>query len=347
MANIHYFQRYHTEENVHTANAFLLINRLYQYNPQYFYEFLKGIIDDPQLDYQFQLSMTLQTKSKKGKNSTIPDAMLMQNGYRICVETKIKDWFYPSQIQGHIEAFEKCDTRYKLFLTLSNVNDCAIKNTIEEMVQKFNEDKNLFNEERLVYRHMTFEKLVDSIESLLTERDYEFRDVIDDYRDYCTEQNLIDDRYQLMKIYATGDTFEINKKLNLYYRRSTDNIYADILGMYKDKRVYAVGRIVKTVKAYMPENELILPEGELLTEDERARIIEAIEDSQRYGYNLKDVEHNFFLVDGFEECNFVKASPYGLLGSKKFKLESDYGISDIKNKSTKQIAEELSDKTWF
>ena len=30
---IHYFQRYHTKENVSTANTMLLLSRLYQYSP--------------------------------------------------------------------------------------------------------------------------------------------------------------------------------------------------------------------------------------------------------------------------------------------------------------------------
>ena len=41
--NIHYFQRYHTKENVSTANTMLLLSRLYQYSPDRFFLFLKQL----------------------------------------------------------------------------------------------------------------------------------------------------------------------------------------------------------------------------------------------------------------------------------------------------------------
>lgn len=347
MSNIHYFQRYHSKENVHTANAFLLINKLYQYNPQYFYNLLDLLVaEDTSMDYQFRLSMTMQVRSEDKKGSTVPDAMIVQNGYRLCFETKIGDWFYIEQFKGHIKSFDKLDTKYKIMISLSNKNECSIAKDIQGLVDEFNKTNELYNEERLIYIHLTFEKLIDYIEDILSERDYEFKDIIEDYREYCIEQGLIDDKYQLMKIFAAGDTLEINKKLNLYYRKATDNIYTDILGMYKEKSVVCIGKIYKTVKAYMPNNELIILGGQVPTQEEKDRIRLAILDAEKYGYNLYTVEHNFFFVENFEDCNFVKTSKGSLFGGKIFKLEEDYGIMDIKNKTIKQIANELSEKTW-
>ena len=347
MANIHYFQRYHSKENVHTANAFLLINRLYQYKPQYFYSFLDSLVEnDPNNEYNFRLNMTLQAKSEQKKSSTVPDAMIVQYGYRICVEAKIGDWFYIEQIQGHLKSFNNLDTKYKLFLTLSNENECRIGTEIKKLVNEFNKSKELYNEERLIYIHLTFEKLIETIEALLSDRDYEFADVLGDYREYCFEQGLIDNKYQLMKAYAVGDTLTINKKLNLYYRKSTDNIKADLLGLYNNKSIVAIGRIYKIIKATMPEDVLIVSGEEDITEDEYNRIKEAILDSENYGYNLRTIEHNFFMVEHFVDCEFIKTSKGGLLGGKLFELESDYGIEDIKKKTLEEIATELSHKTW-
>ena len=346
MANIHYFQRYHSKENVHTANAFLLINRLYQYKPQYFYSFLETLVEDEQYDYDFRLNMHLQIKSEHKKGSTIPDAMIVQQGYRLCVEAKIGDWFHIGQVKGHLKSFDKLDTKYKIFLTLSNENECRLGNEIQELVDGFNKSKQLYNEDRLIYKHLTFESLIERIESILSDRDYEFEEILSDYRDYCYEQELIDNKYQLMKAYATSHTLEANKRLNLYYRKSTDNIRADMLGLYFNKKIVAIGKICKTVKASMPDGELKIAEGETVTDDEYNRIKEAIIDSKKYGYNLETVEHNFFLVEKFEDCNFVKTSKRGLFGGKLFDLESSYGIKDIKKKSVKEIADELSQKSW-
>ncbi len=346
MANIHYFQRYHSKENVHTANAFLLINRLYQYKPQYFYSFLETLAEDEQYDYDFRLSMRLQERSENKKSSTIPDAMIIQQGYRLCVEAKIGDWFHIGQVKGHLKSFDKLDTKYKIFLTLSNENECRIGDEIRNLIDEFNKSKKLFNEERLIYKHLTFESLIERIESFLLDRDYEFEEILNDYRDYCSEQGLIDNKYQLMKAYAVSQTLEINKKLNLYYRKSTDNIKADMLGLYCNKKIVAIGKIYKTVKASMPNGKLKLTDCKQITDEEYENIKEAIIDSKRYGYNLETVEHNFFLVEKFEDCEFIKTSKGGMFGGRMFALESSYGIKDIRKKSLKEIADELSQKSW-
>ena len=252
MSGIHYFQRYHGKENVHTANAFLLINRLYQYKPRYFYEFLDNLVEGEMSEYDFRVNMTLQAKSTTDRDSTVPDAMIMQNGYRLCVEAKLGDWFDIRQIEGHLKAFSALDTKYKIFLSLSNCSQCGIAQDIIKRTEDFNKIHQLYNEERLIYRHLTFENLVGIIEALLTDRDYEFSEILEDYKAYCLEQGLIDTRYQLMKVYATGATFDINMKLNLYYRKSTDSIKAELLGLYIGKKVAAIGRIIKTVRALMP-----------------------------------------------------------------------------------------------
>ncbi|GIO41392.1 hypothetical protein J41TS4_11500 [Paenibacillus apis] len=43
---IHFFQRYHSKENVDTANAMLLISRLYSYSPAKFFTFLEEVLPE-------------------------------------------------------------------------------------------------------------------------------------------------------------------------------------------------------------------------------------------------------------------------------------------------------------
>ena len=38
---VHYFQRYHSKENVATANTMLLLSRLYSYSPEKFFQAIK------------------------------------------------------------------------------------------------------------------------------------------------------------------------------------------------------------------------------------------------------------------------------------------------------------------
>jgi hypothetical protein len=57
--NIHYFQRYHSKENVATANAMLLLSRLYLYSPTKFYMVLSEILGD---NANVELTFKIQDK---------------------------------------------------------------------------------------------------------------------------------------------------------------------------------------------------------------------------------------------------------------------------------------------
>lgn len=41
---IHYFQRYHSKENVDTSNTMLMLSRLYNYNADKFFAMLNALI---------------------------------------------------------------------------------------------------------------------------------------------------------------------------------------------------------------------------------------------------------------------------------------------------------------
>ena len=41
---LHYFQRYHSKENVVTANTMLLLSRLYSYDTNKFFRFLSNFL---------------------------------------------------------------------------------------------------------------------------------------------------------------------------------------------------------------------------------------------------------------------------------------------------------------
>ena len=43
---LHYFQRYHSKENVVTANTMLLLSRLYSYDTNKFFRFLSNFLPE-------------------------------------------------------------------------------------------------------------------------------------------------------------------------------------------------------------------------------------------------------------------------------------------------------------
>lgn len=53
---IHFFQRYHSKENVDTANAMLLLSRLYSFSPDKFFSFITQILpENANIELEFEM----------------------------------------------------------------------------------------------------------------------------------------------------------------------------------------------------------------------------------------------------------------------------------------------------
>ena len=94
---IHYFQRYHSKENVVTSNTMLMLSRLYDYNADKFFFLLNSLIlqtaDSPELTFNMQVS----------GSESVPDAVISQKSFKIVVETKLYNQFEISQLMNHLE----------------------------------------------------------------------------------------------------------------------------------------------------------------------------------------------------------------------------------------------------
>lgn len=74
---IHYFQRYHTKENVATANTMLLLSRLYQYSTDKFFRFLNSLVFPE--NFEPEIVFQLQEKS----SNSVPDAQSPRKALRL------------------------------------------------------------------------------------------------------------------------------------------------------------------------------------------------------------------------------------------------------------------------
>lgn len=333
---IHYFQRYYRGEDVATANTMLLLSRLYAYSSNKFFQFLKeqffgDIVFEP------ELSFVLQDKSEE----SVPDATITQPSFKLVVETKLTDWFYQDQLIRHLSKFK--NEEYKVLITLSSeLMEQKKRKLIDKAIVEYNEK----HQTHIIHVNTTFELLAQGIQNVITERDYEMQDVVDDYLDYCHNDKLIviSDAWKKMRMQLAGTTFDFNVAENVYY----DNINRgfsphDYLSLYKQKSIRAVGKITAIITAVLKEGELEynVERGELT--DERKKIIaRAIEDGKKYEYVLDT--HRYFFVDKFYETDFPKVTSRAPMGSRMFDLTEVLGVSDLPE--TEQIAVLLKDKTW-
>jgi hypothetical protein len=335
---IHYFQRYHPKENVDTANAMLLLSRLYSYSSTKFFAFLGKLL--PQ-NADVELQMNILEKSE----TSTPDATITQKSFKVVVETKLGDKFCIDQLHRHLGAFGGED--YNVLLTLSTEPmDVKSKEEIHKLLEQDVKGS------LIIHLLLTFEELVNSVAEIIDERDDEMLDVIEDYRKYCRESNLISDSWKRMKVYPAPYTLYINRKLRLYYDDAKQDVSRfDYLGLYIHPGVHCIGKVIAVATAIPKGDDIeITRESGDLPDDAKERIRKAIEDIPPLGraeaWDLSTKMYRYFFVNEFHETNFIKTSSRHVLRAKKF-----FDLCDVLNRddlpeTTEEIAELLRHKTW-
>lgn len=334
---IHYFQRYHQKENVATANTMLLLSRLYASSPNNFFQFCKSLFLSDTFDPE--IVFNLQEKSMYG----IPDATITQEGFKIIVETKLSGDFDVDQLSRHIKSFN--DQKYKVLLTIAPEPMYSDqKNEFDKELK----DANLEHEYPILHVNTTFEEIHNKVLASIEDRDYEMHAVLADFLDYCNDDNLIKraDAWRRMRMQLAGATFDFNFSNNLYYndydRKFSPHKY---LGLYKNKSVRAIGKIIAIISRIYSENR-VEDKAELgaLTEERKRLINDAIKDGKNYGYNMETANVRYFFVDQFFATDFKKITPNGAMGTRFFDLAQILETKDLPE--TEKIAELLKSKTW-
>ena len=327
----HYFQRYHSKENVDTNNAILLLSRLYLNSPSDFYNFLDILIEDRIPDFDAELKFNLQEKAK----NSIPDAVICQDSFKIAVETKLYGNFSTQQIINHLEALK--DYKYKILLTLDpNELNKSIQGDIDSEIKKYAKNQSI----KITHIHLTFARLITMVRSVIDERDREMNSIIDDYESYCIDGGLIADAWRYMRAPLTSKSFDLNKKYGVYYQ-PVNRGYREhkYLGLYKDKAVRAIGELIVVCTISYDNDKLNIHYENVLNdklnyEDIVKRITCAISTGKKLFNNFDENELRFFVVNKFEDTDFRKSTLRAPRGARTFDLleELDRTSGRIKEK---------------
>ena len=333
---IHYFQRYHEKENVATANAMLLLSRLYQYSSEKFFYLLKSAFFSD--DFEPEIVFNLQEKSRQ----SVPDATITQQSFKIVVETKMSDWFYSDQLMRHLQAFG--EEQYKVLMTLAPEYMAAEKKAaFEAKLAEYN--KNISRP--IQHINTTFEALVKESQEVIDDRDYEMQEVLDDFLNYCYSDRLIpvSDGWKYLRVQLAGQTIDFNVKENVYYDAIHRGFRAhDYLGLYQNKSVRAIGKIeaiITGVRNEQGELEYNVERG-TMTDAHKATINKAIEEVRKKGDDL--VSERYFFVEQFYDTNFRKTTPRAPMGTRIFDLTQVLETDKIPDVAT--MAKQLAEKTW-
>ena len=335
MSEVYYFQRYYTKENAHSSNALLLLKRVYFYSPKIFYKVLSNWLDCE--ENKFLPSFIAQEKG----NNSVPDFCIRQNGFELIVEAKEKNnAFSENQLKRHLSSFQS-SSDVKIFIALAPAFS-------ESDRKKFDSIKSI-NVNVIAINYLD---LYESIKNVCDDRhDSELIELLEEYREYCNEENLIDDTDNTIMVRSVGDTIDFNvKEENRLYYDKFEHRYEGFryLELYNSKSIKYIGKIYKVVKAYKKENGEVIMDGLVphscsITDEEKIRVFNALHNQEQL-YDNTQTPHCYFLVDKFEQVeNFVKTKKYALFGRKKFYL-SQFGLP--KNCSAKEIADKMKNRTW-
>lgn len=335
MDNLKYFQRYHGKENTHSSNALSLLQMFYDYSPKKFYETLCNIIEQQgELENVAPHFVVQDTGNGKG---SIPDFSIMQHSFKIAVEAK-EGAFNIDQLERHLKGLsEKDEFTYKVLIALSPQND--VQSHLNKLIEKY---------PKIYIVHKTYIDFYDIIKGNMHEiKDSSFIEILDEYREYCEMEQLIDYSENTLMVRLTTNTFDFNFQNGVYY---DSNKYTPLgfryLGLYKEKSIRAIGKIVKIVEAHVDDFGKIvygdLVYGKPLTDADRHKVEFAIEDRKNNFHNETD-PHWHFIVERFVEVVNFKKKKYGMYGKKKFYLKEDFGIKDIAHCTIEEIAAAMKD----
>lgn len=332
----HYFQRYHSKENVDTANAMLLLSRLYLNSPKSFFSFLNNLVED--IDIDVELKVVLQEKNK----SSVPDAAIMQESFKIAVETKLHNNFVEKQLLHHLASLEGYN--YKFLMTL---DPREMENNLKQKIDSECKNKNV------IHINLTFKKLIEAVKEVVDDRDIDMQNIIADYERYCYDSDLIPDDWKRMRVVLSGGTFDQNQECGVYYHGQERGYSAHkYIGLYKDKAVKAIGEITGIFEAHVVNKDNITnfkTVTGLFDETIEGRIKKSIKKSP-YPFNEENMI--FFVVDKFYDTDFKKITPRAPMGSRMFDLVDEInkimpeGSKIEELPKTSEIAELLKNCTW-
>ena len=312
MAQINYFQRYSQRENHVTNNTMLMLRHVYRTSPGLMEDLLSALLekDDIEIGPGFQQQV--------GGSHSVPDAVLIQKPLAIYIEAKRGDWLHDAQIEAHLKSIEslnhQADTAWLIGLT---TNEAANKD-----IDRW---KKMARLQGVKFAVTTYRELIAAIEAVV-EAEPNLVEILEDYRSFIAAEGLLPDQHRKIVAMLCGQSWAENAAHGVYFEPESRNakwMQAHYLGIYRNKRVSYVGRIVAAAVCRKIEGELIVDVEELgsLNADARARV-SAIIDAADYYENLGAEAHRYYIVDHFAPTDIRKTSPGGMMGHRYLDIES-------------------------
>ena len=328
-----YFQRYSEKENVVTDNTMRFFSIIKENNFDCFNAFLEkiGIIDDKN-----NLNVNIRVQEKYNNNSSsVPDAIIFQSGYEIIIEVKLLNNFTCSQLENHAKHFNK-KLENNVLLTIGKEKmENELRNKVNQLCKTL----------EIKHINLTFSDIITNMDDIISQNNYgnnKLFEILQDYKNFCSDIDILDTSHCKMYAFTCNITKEINLKYNIYYRPRQNYENFDYLGLYFDKKIGYIGKVVNVVTVKIENGETIINDDNIDLETKN-KILEVLNN------NTLDLKvgstYNFYIIDKYVPTDFKKVTLNPLWGRKLFDLKEVLNV-DVSELSIEEIAEKLKDKTW-
>lgn len=336
MAVLNQFQHYSQGENTVTNNVLLMLSNLYEINPKYYEEYIKGLTEDSD---QYEVIPTFRQQIGNRGNGII-DGHIQIKASKIIIETKLHGLEWINKLVKYSQSFDT--NEYKLLIHLSSTR--YPESEIEKIEKTLGKIKELG---KVNFHSITYQDLVDQLKELANNYQYEhyLQRLNEHFESYCLGMGLMPRNNNVLRAMACGQSYDLNVKHKFYFDLASRG-YSDFkyLGIYKWKSVRHIGLVENMIEADWNEKTglKIKNSKHPVSKEQEQKLIEAINESVDEGWGV-ETDHRFFLLSDFTDTDFKKTSPGGIFRVRYFNLESELGkVPD----DIKMIAEQLKTKTW-
>lgn len=333
MPALNQFQKSPQENNSVAYNILAMFSKLYDINPKYYEEYICGLTEDLS-GYQVRPSF-LQHHDQQG----ISDACITIPASQVILNTTLNGQEWVKKI-SEVDKFDERDER--LFIHLSrNPYSSEQMETIDKTLK--DKEVNLKNH----IHFLTYQDLVNRLQEIADTYDFKLnvQALNKHFEEYCLEMLLLPKSNHVLRITPGGNSFDLKVKHKFHFELASRKYWGfRYLGFYHYDSVRCIGKVDNVIVANCSlENGLeILQSKHKVTHHQKTRLLNAIEDAFKKGWDINN-DHRFYLLKDFHQTDFTKSIEGGILRERYFYLE-DY-IAEVP-KNTKGIAEGLEGKFW-
>jgi len=323
------FSGYSQKENRTTNYCLLALKMIYEENPKFLAEILSGLVG-----YDMSEDVGVKFRQQERRLSSVPDGLISQRSFTVYVETKNFDWFYDEQLENHLNALNDEVLGLKVLIALGNFEGDTKERfePIKKLCEKTYRNKIFFSA-------VSFEDYINAIDlPTLTKN---VSDAVRDLRAYLDEEGLLPSWQNWLDVINCAGLPEDVLEGHVYMCPAEGGAYTHsrckYFGMYRQKKVEKLSLIKAVIDVESQEY------AKLLWKNVKLKTSLLLEEAKQKVIKLRPgvFPIRIFLLDELHDTSFIKDSPGGMLGSKRY-----FDISQFKAEDAEKLAGILRDKNW-